>query len=151
MNPAIFIGDDCWFQLSIERYQFPEITYGDWDCNWLIIKGQVRLGGEEWTFHDPCLTTFEAERLADWLEAVASGAPDDRYCDFVEPNLQFDLVEESSLRISFALESVPTWAKLADRTLGFNVCIGPALVEAAKALRAQLKDFPVRGINPIPC
>ena len=49
-------------RLSILRYQFPHITTGEYDANWLIIRGHVSLDDRSWTFSDPSLTTFEALR-----------------------------------------------------------------------------------------
>ena len=150
MSSMVLAGDNSWFQLTIDRYQFPHNTNDEWDSNWLVVEGQVRLDGREWMFIDPCLTTFEVQQLADWLEAAAAGTADKPFCGFVEPNLQFDLVEARVLRVSFALESAPPWAEQGDdwRKHGFNVPIGPSLGDAAQALRRQLKNFPVRGPDP---
>jgi hypothetical protein len=143
----VLTGEDSWFGLVITGYQFPEISNDEWDSNWLIIDGSVSLSGREWHFRDPCLTTFEAMRLADWLEACAQGKAPKPYCGFTEPNLQFDLVDAHTVRVSFALESAPPWARQGDDWTkhGFNVPVGPALVKAASELRYQLERFPVRG------
>jgi hypothetical protein len=143
----LLTGDESWFRLVIAGYQFPEITNDEWDSNWLIVDGSVSLTGREWRFRDPCLTNFEATRLADWMEACARGNPAKPYCGFVEPNLQFDLIDAQTMRVSFALESAPPWAKKGDDWTkhGFNFPVGPALVKAASDLRHQLERFPVRG------
>jgi len=40
----------------------------DWDANFLVIRGEVQTGdGRGWTFMDPCLTTWEAQKLSTWL------------------------------------------------------------------------------------
>ncbi|WP_156400382.1 hypothetical protein [Caulobacter sp. Root655] len=131
----------------IVDYQFPKIIDDEWDSNWLIVDGAVRLAGREWRFRDPCLTAFEARRLADWLDACVRGKAEKPYCGFTEPNLQFDLIDPQTLRVSFALESAPPWAKKGDDWTehGFNLPVGPALAEAASNLRHQLRAFPVRG------
>lgn len=60
--------------LSVEvtGYQFPDLTPSgrrDWDANWLVVHGEVRLAdGRAWTFDQPSLTTWEAVRLADWFD-----------------------------------------------------------------------------------
>ncbi len=147
VQPMVLTGGDSWFRLIIARYQFPDNTTDEWDSNWLIIDGSVRLNGREWRFRDPCLTTFEAEDLAGWLEACALGKAVHPYCAFTEPNLQFDLVDPQTMRVSFALESAPPWAKQGDDWTkhGFNLDVGPDLVKAASELRYQLQNFPVRG------
>ncbi|QUD88274.1 WapI family immunity protein [Phenylobacterium montanum] len=145
--PMALANGDSWFRLTIASYQFPQITDDEWDSNWLVIDGSARLNGKEWRFRDPCLTTFEAVNLATWMEACAQGTAKEPYCAFTEPNLQFDLVDAQTMRVSFALESAPPWAKQGDDWTkhGFNLSVGPALVRAASELRRQLQNFPVRG------
>ena len=147
MHPMVLMSGDSWFRMIVARYQFPNNNNDEWDSNWLIIDGSVRLNGKEWQFRDPCLTTFEAEDLADWLEACAQGKAVKPYCAFTEPNLQFDLVDAQDIRVSFALESAPPWAKQGDDWTkhGFNLPVGPDLVKAASDLRHQLQSFPLRG------
>lgn len=147
VHPMVLTGENSWFRLKIAGYQFPDNVNDEWDSNWLIIDGSVRLTGREWRFRDPCLTTFEAVSLADWFEACAHGKPREPYCSFTEPNLQFDLVDDRTVRVSFALESAPPWAKQGDdwNKHGFNLAVGPALVAAASELRHQLESYPVRG------
>jgi hypothetical protein len=145
--PMILTGDDSWFRLVIVGYQFPENVEGDGDSNWLMINGEVRLSGREWRFTDPCLDTFEVLSLADWLESFARGKGSERYCNFTEPNLQFELINPQTMRVSFALESAPPWASQNDdwSKYGFNFAVDPTLLIAASELRHQLQHFPVRG------
>jgi hypothetical protein len=145
-------GNDSSFRMEVVRYQFPENAQDEWDSNWLIIAGAVRLDGREWQFRDPCLTTFEALQLADWLDACADHRAEKPYCGFTEPNLQFDLVDPETMRVSFALESAPPWAKQGDDWTmhGFNFPVGPALHEAASDLRSQLQKFPLRAGHVAP-
>jgi hypothetical protein len=135
-------------RLRLMKYQFPSITDDDWDSNWLVVFGEVCLDGQVWQFEDPCLTTFEAARLADWLVCVFEGTQTGDI-GFVEPNLQFDFLGRSSVRVSFRFESGPPWAGKDDKwdEHGFEVTIGPQLAEAAKALRRQLIHFPERGLR----
>jgi hypothetical protein len=64
-------------ELQIASYQFPAITaHGQhaWDANWLTVSGIVTpADGKTWSFNDPCLTTWEAEKLRSWLRDVAAG------------------------------------------------------------------------------
>lgn len=108
-----------------------------WDANWLLVRGEVRTaGGATWTFHEPCLTTWDAARVLRWLRATGSGAvapititavaeladaagpqTDARGEDFVgllgfvEPNLGFSVAslddEDVVLRVHLSLESAP--------------------------------------------
>ena len=59
------------------HYQFPGTAAAgqyDWDANWLVVRGGVRLpDGRTWSFSDPCLTTWEARSLGDWLRGVVAG------------------------------------------------------------------------------
>ena len=80
-------GEEAWLRMSIVRYQFPQTENDEWDSNWLIIEGHVSLGGRIWEFGDPCLTTFEAIRLADWMDAQAKGTAEQALCAFTEPIL----------------------------------------------------------------
>jgi hypothetical protein len=70
-------GDDgVEVELRIAGYQFPDAEVDPvgrgWDANWLVIAGRVRTApGEEWTFRDPGLTTWEVAEVADWLEQAA--------------------------------------------------------------------------------
>ena len=134
-------------RLSILRYQFPQITTGEYDANWLIIRGHASLDDRSWTFSDASLTTFEVRQLADWLDSLARGDEVEPQCDFIEPNLQFERNSDKTIRVSFALESAPPWAKPDDswNEHGFEVLIDKHLKTAAEQLRAQLRAFPERG------
>lgn len=149
VGQVILASDESSLRLRLVDYQFPDNVDDEWDSNWLIVDGAVSLTGREWRFRDPCLTTVEAERLADWLDACAQGTAEVPYCDFTEPLLQFHLVDPQTLRVSFALEAAPPWAKRGDDWTehGFNLRVGPFLAKAATELRRQLREFPVRGPN----
>jgi hypothetical protein len=133
-------------ELSVVRYQFPQITEGS-DSNWLMVRGIVTLDGRTWMFQDPCLTTTEAIGLANWLEAVSQGLGAKSEVFFTEPNLEFYKVGETSIRVAFALECAPPWAKQGDdwRLHGFEIAIGVQVAQAASQLREQLARFPKRG------
>ncbi len=74
-------------ELQIVGYQFPEINNAPWDSDWLLIRIEVSHPMGNWSTTDPCLLTFEAVDLANWLENVASGGPDLEDESFTEPNL----------------------------------------------------------------
>ncbi|MBC9031834.1 hypothetical protein IAG41_05475 [Sphingomonas sp. JC676] len=145
--PATFEGPTGSLRIGVERYQFPEITGDDWDSNWLIINGDAVLDGKSWTFRDACLTTFEMERLADWLDQVSSGKVENAFCGFTEPNLDFERVSDVAVRIAFSLEALPPWSKRDSDfgEIGFNVPIDNRVGAAANSLRALLTRYPVRA------
>lgn len=139
-------GEGGSFEMAILGYQFPDRDQGDLDSNWLVVGGKVGLQGREWCFHDPCLTTFEVMRLADWLEASSQGADGDG-CGFIEPNLQFDGPANGTIRLAFALESAPPWAGRGEdwHRHGFDIVADTRLAMAADQLRRALRHFPARG------
>ena len=115
-------SDGASVELRPTRYQFPAPPSepGDWDANWLEIHGRVRtVAGESWKFDDPCLTTWEAREIGDWLRAAADGRvpvietpteDSEELLSFTEPNLGFSVCarEGDSLvvRVHLSLESV---------------------------------------------
>lgn len=115
-------SDDAAVQLRPIRYEFPKVSGEprDWDANWLVVHGEVRTAaGQAWTFEHPCLTTWEARELGDWLRAVAAGGvpasetPTEDSAGmlaFTEPNLGFSVAvleaEEVVVRVHLSLESV---------------------------------------------
>lgn len=146
---ATFEGPTGSLRIGAEGYQFPEIADEHWDSNWLIITGDAVLDGKSWSFRDPCLTTFEIERLANWLDQVSSGKVEQAFCGFVEPNLDFVQVSDATLRIAFSLEALPLWSR-SDGDFGaieIDIPIDHRLGAAASSLRALLARFPIRARN----
>ena len=89
-------------------------SYDNWDANWLVIQGDVRAAdGRSWSFTEPCLTTWEAERLSAWLDAVSRDAPDRDAVVFTEPNVSFFIDGRDGdwvrMRMRFSHESLPGW------------------------------------------
>jgi len=138
------------FELSIVGYQFPEMTKDRWDANWLFVRGHVRHSQGEWTFRDPCLTTFELEELAEWFDSVGRGQASSRECSFTEPNLNFEYLDDGTpaIVVRFAHESAPPWQLGEERFIGtvlsFPVALND-LTSAASDLRGFLTQFPERG------
>jgi hypothetical protein len=89
------------------RYEFPGRQpqgIGDYDANWLLMRGEVSSPSDPaWTFESACLTTWECQSLALWLDAVAEGAldpvefaetpdfDDPRLLTFTEPTVAFSV------------------------------------------------------------
>ena len=149
--------------LTIDGYQFPATSGAgdrDWDANWLMISGRVKSGDQHWTFRDPCLTTWEAHELGDWLRGVLSGAieaapyEDDnevRLEMFTEPNVALNLASRgdgaAEVRVYLSLEALPR--TMADISI-FEYFVELTLTddEIASAVRewdAELRAFPVRA------
>lgn len=103
------------FTLTIVNYEFPNNRDNYWDSNWLQILIEGRHSQGFWKALDPCLLTFEVERLAKWLEDVYYGKKNLAECSFMEPCLEFliELKRDKSkiLHIYFELEILPTWAE----------------------------------------
>jgi hypothetical protein len=118
-------ADGALVDLRLLRYQFPAgagAGPGDWDANWLVVGGEVRLpDGRGWSFAEPCLTTREARSLGRWLRAVVAGEaqPADlgreegAVAFFTEPNVAVSLAARSDgsavIRVHLSLESRPPW------------------------------------------
>jgi hypothetical protein len=159
--------DGASVELRPVRYQFPTASGvpGDWDANWLQVRGRVRTAaGESWTFDDPCLTTWEARELRDWLRAAADGslpmidvASEDSeiLLTFTEPNLGFSLAARNNdslvVRVHLSLESVagrPGAEKEASYDIyAYSVALRIGredLLAAALAWEAELAPFPQR-------
>ncbi len=147
------------FNLTILGYQYPDAAGEPYDANWLSIH--VEAGGPEgeWTGTDPCLLTYEATRLADWLEAVANGKEAPPALSFLEPVLLFRLVDGAAgktLRVHFGNLINPSWRRLEqpqgggqrvecpDLWLDFPVA-EVDIASAARELRQQVKRYPNRA------
>ncbi len=141
------------FKLSIVGYEFPQLADAPYDSNWLIIHVDVTTPERSWRATDPCLLTYEVAQLADWLEQVATSAPAQRSCRFIEPCLQFELHDheqgERTLRIRFDLEMRPDWPmeRIEQRDdIWIDVRVDSrSLLASAQALREQLRRYPQRA------
>lgn len=150
--------------LSICGYEFPGTTGSgerDWDANWLIIEGAVKSGDQEWTFRHPCLTTWEARELSDWLRAIADGSRQPAPVDpengsggllsFTEPNIAFayqrNTSEAATLRVYLSLEALPSSMTGTDNFEYFVelVLTREDLAIAADTWDDELRAFPVRA------
>src|SRR5215475_14419190 len=123
-------SDGASVELRIAGYEFPDYPApalgspvpgaGDWDANWLQVAGNVTLAdGRTWAFEDPCLTTWEARGLGEWLREVSAGTErpfrgirePQGWLVFTEPNLSLTLQERTvgrvRMRIEFTGETKP--------------------------------------------
>ncbi|QHT55911.1 hypothetical protein GXP71_07380 [Cellulomonas sp. H30R-01] len=159
-------GDGASVDLRLVGYQFPGAVGappGDWDANWLVVRGRVRLAdGRAWTFTDASLTTWDARDLDGWLRGVVSGhvapvrqdAPEEDLLAFTEPCLAFSLAARddsvATVRVHLSLECAPPWLHEAggDAALfAFFVAVTVPLDgvrRAADDWSAALARFPAR-------
>lgn len=145
----------AWGERSIELwplgYQFPDHTPWDdrdWDANWLVMRGRIKDPDRAWTFDDPCMTTWEVEKLCGWLRQLAEGGRAVQHISFLEPNVSFEAVQEPTRDITliayFGHESKPPdWLdpEPYEVRISFDA---DALNDAADQLERELSEFPVR-------
>ncbi len=140
-------------ELSVVGYQVPAETVDPWESNSLLVALRVVSPRGTWEVVDPCLTTWEAARLAPWLAAVAVG-PAGATRSLAEPNLSVSAATSGArveLRICFELENRPPWAPTVgggrDLCVDLDVSRAEAMTAAAD-LRADVRRFPRRGDDP---
>jgi hypothetical protein len=145
------------------RYEFgPSPEQGDWDANWLVVRGRVQLAdGRSWSFTDPSLSTWEAAQLSTWLEGVGAGVvppaevggeDDERLLAFTEPNLAFSLLarvgELVTIRVHLSAEAAPPWPAEDARGMPEYVVeielTHDAVAAAAASWNQEMGAFPVR-------
>jgi hypothetical protein len=144
------------FQLSILGYQHPDAAGEPYDANWLSIHVEAAGADGAWTGTDPCLLTYEAVRLADWLDAVGAGREAPPAISFLEPVLLFRVVKvsgEKVLRVHFGNLINPSWrifeeqpARPASPDISLDFPLRVTDLRAAAAdLRAVLRRYPDRA------
>jgi hypothetical protein len=139
------------FQLVILGYQHPDVHEDRWDSNWLLVSGSVATAaGQKWQFSAPCVTTFELEELADWLDELSADGRAPGQFDFTEPLVRFAYVPwpKRTLQLTLSGEGAPPETSLhggeATVTLEFSVSEAEAS-DLAEQIRDALADFPPRG------
>jgi hypothetical protein len=101
-------GND--FQLVILSYQHPDVHEDRWESNWLLVSGAVATAdGQKWKFSAPCVTTFELEELADWLDELSADGRSPAQFAFTEPHVRFAYVPwpKRTLQLTLTGESAP--------------------------------------------
>lgn len=156
--------DGAAVDLRLVAYQFPSTAGAgpdDWDANWLVVAGDVQLAdGRRWSFSDPCLTTWEARSMGDWLRAVVRGEiepadfegdGEDALVIFTEPNIALSLAARSQeaavVRVHFSLESEPPWLDDEADMFAFFVELDQPLQALSAAIDGwdrELSSFPAR-------
>ncbi len=140
-------------ELSLVGYEVPAETVDPWESNSLLVALRVVSPRGTWEVVDPCLTTWEAARLASWLAAMAMG-PGGETRSLTEPNLSVAVTPVGgrlAVRMCFELERRPPWAPTI--TGGRDLCVDldvsrAEVVAAAASLRNDVRRFPRRGDDP---
>jgi hypothetical protein len=134
-------------------YQFPESKTDPWDSNQLRVAVRVASRQGTWDTEDPCLTTWEAKGLATWLlRATAMGTARGK-STFSEPNVTMTASRASvegwfELTAELELEERPPWAQEGS-ALRVELAVEEAqLLEAARELLKELREWPQRGEDP---
>lgn len=142
--------DNQTVELKITNYQYPEITDGDWDSNWLNIYFKVKSKVGNWQTVDPSLTTWDVERLIKWFHNLSNNLQPE-YTDicFLEPNISFELLdcfvsEAKTIRIKFDLESRPQSAIDDKEYFVEFVADNNELKSIATDLKKELEKYPER-------
>jgi hypothetical protein len=147
-----FVSRDGQFlELRILGYEFPHIETAEYDSNWLVVAGNVINSRGSWQFTHPCLLTYEADKLASWMDALVEANRFPTTCGFIEPNLEFRALvnmNRSILRVYFELEARPSWASSAfgeaDTWVEFPI-EELDLRATAREWRAELSAYPQRA------
>ena len=141
------------FALKIVDYEFPHIEMDRWDSNWLNIQVSVHHPKGNWTAIAPCMTTFDVARLANWFEKSREAQIEFGAVVFLESSVEFEIVGSRNgyfLKVCFRHAMRPPWAWKDVRKCDVYVKfpLGEIdMLEAAKALRAQLESYPQRGLG----
>ena len=141
-------GSSTALELSISGYEFPAIETEPDDSNWLNVVSKVNHQHGSWSFHDPCLLTYELEWLCSWLEGVAARPNAEHEAEyFTEPNLEFHVIqrdEATTLRVHLSHEASPPWTTATGVDLDFPLAINDLRV-AADTLGGYLSKYPQRA------
>jgi len=161
--------DGASIEIRPVAYQFDANAHAepgtDWDANGLVVRGDFRTAdGLEWTFIDPCLTTWDARQVTAWLRGIVDGViqpttewsdewPDEpHFRHFTEPNIAFSLQERTEararIRIHLSLEALPPRRGHDQPDIFAYFLIMDASIEAIAAAADDWNDdcraFPVR-------
>ncbi len=137
-------------RLRVTGYQFQnsrDLDCQDYDANWLMVEGTVDCPVGRWTFHDPCLLTWEAAELVEWLGKTPIPA---RAITFIEPLVAFERAgSESKPRLAVTLRGEALPSDLFDHEtrwgVGLMIPLTYTVDELAKFtanLRTGYQQFP---------
>ncbi len=139
-------------ELRLVGYHHPDDRYDPWDSNTLLVAVRVLTPDGSWDVVDPCLTTWEAGHLIQWLAALG-GRPDLLGGRLNEPNVTFTARASAgaddaiTVEASFELELRPPWLGSGNLAVELDVD-RHQLTAAAADLKADLAAYPQRGDDP---
>lgn len=149
----LFGPDGSSIALRLVGYELEYPVDDEYDANRLQVRIDVTTPAGAWSATAACMTTWEVEHVASWLEGIAKGKTDESVLEFVEPHLLFRLrVDDDrpvALRIHFADSFLPPWKP--DKRMGeedpwVEVPVSEiALRAASRDLLERLRRFPPRG------
>ena len=145
-------SDQCFFDLKLRGYQFPDIVDKQYDSDWLMVEINVRHPFGEWSAVDPSLLTSEIESLIHWFEKIDTGDYSKAHLWFIEPCLEFHVIESeehpNSIKVVFSHEYRPPWGskefvEKEEHHLEFPLT-DVDLKEVIASLQEELARFPTR-------
>ena len=142
--------DGTQVEIAPVAYEFPVADDG-YDLNWLTVRAKVKTSAARWGGTDPCLLTWELRRLCEWLAAHASSTePAEATLDFLEPELEFSVVEGTEtdliLKITTRHGLAGLWGtRPPDDERSVEIRLSKeAVSKAAAELTVEAKEFPQR-------
>ncbi len=131
-------------------YEFPVADDG-YDLNWLRVRASVVTPAARWGGADACLLTWELTHLCEWLAAqAASKEPTEPTLDFLEPELEFSVVDGTEsdliLKVTTRHGLAGLWGTRPpddERSVEMRLS-RQAVSQAAAQLTAEAKEFPQR-------
>lgn len=141
-------SDGVSFELSLLGWQRPRGATNEFDANRLQVRLSLSTAAGSWSEVTPCLVAWEAERLADWLEALAVHRATDTEQRFLEPDLRFRILPAAGLArvLRIAIDFRARRLSGGEGPVGeisFSV-LDDEIAAAAKAMRAQARRFAPR-------
>lgn len=139
--------DGARFELSVLAFQHPRGASNEIDANRLQVRVALATDDGAWIEIVPCLVTWELERLAEWMEALAAHRATDAEQRFLEPDLRFRIAPAAGvarvLRIGIDLRARRPGGAAPHGEIGLPLR-DDEIASAARALRSQARRFPTR-------
>ncbi len=143
-------ADGSEFELSIEGYEFPQIVDDESDSNWLRVRIRLKNREAEAQTTDPCLLTWEAAELLEWIKYLTGLEGSVGYVpDFTEPNPRFLILRNTPESVRFEVSFI--FEKKSTPTKTMSVIIEATkrdLLLAARSLQIEIDRFPTRANEP---
>jgi hypothetical protein len=135
--------DGSEFEVQISDYEFPQIENDEWDSNWLKVNLRAKTLTSEWSISTPCLDTYEAAELCDWLRMLADGHQVKMSLSFLEPEFAFQIMETSEAFIVLQVKS-RDWQKMPNRISFAYKVERKQLHQVAEMWCSEIQQFPTR-------